>query len=125
MLGTTSEKHRKLIVVETMSLFGYGVRFVPLGCCKWFRIGVTSYTIVYISRWRSGEALRRDFLYMTKLESKFILTSYQSTLPRISSLKPVFQRDKDEQYILYTTRRETVSGVTLKSNLYVFLACNV
>ena len=117
MLGTTSEEHRKLIVVETMSLFGYGVRFVLLGCWRWFRIEVTSYSIVYLSRWRSGEALRRDFLYTTKLESKFILTSYQSNLPRISSLKPVFQRDKD--------RRETVSGVTLKSDLYVFLECSV
>ena len=81
MLGTTSEEHRTLIVVETMSLFGYGVRFVLFGCCKCFRIGVTSYSIVYLSRWRSGEALRRDFLYTTKLESKFILTSYQSTPP--------------------------------------------
>ena len=35
---------------------------------------------VYLLRWRSVEALRRDFLYTTKLESKFILTSYQSTL---------------------------------------------
>ena len=81
MLGTTSEEHRKLIVVETMSLFGYGVQFVLLGCCKCFRIGVTSSSIVYLSRWRSGEALRRDFLNTTKLESKFILTSYQSIPP--------------------------------------------
>ena len=81
MLGTTNEEHRKLISVETMSLFGYGARFVLLGCCKYFRIGITSYSIVYLSRWRSGEALRRDFLYTTKLESKFILTSFRSIPP--------------------------------------------
>ena len=81
MLGTTSEEHRKHIGVETVSLFGYGVRFVLLGCCKCFRIGITSYSIVYLSRWRSVEALWRDFLHTTKLESKFIITSYQSTPP--------------------------------------------
>ena len=81
MLGTTSGEHRTLTGVETVSLFGYGVRFVLLGCCKCFIIGITSYSIVYLSRWRSVEALRRDFLYTTKLESKFILTSYQSTPP--------------------------------------------
>ena len=96
MLGTTSEEHQKLIGDETMSLFGYGVRFVLLGCCKCFRIGITSYSIVYVLRWRSVEVLRRDFLYTTKLESKSILTSYQITPPRISSLKLVFHRDKYE-----------------------------
>ena len=81
MLGTTSGEHRKLTGVETVSLFGYGVRFVLLECCKCFIIGITSYSIVYLSRWRSVEALRRDFLYTTKLESKFILTSYQKSTP--------------------------------------------
>ena len=81
MLRTSNEEHRKLIGVETMSLFGYGVRFVLLGCCKCFRIGITSYSIVYLLRWRSVEALWRDFLYTLKLESKFILTSYRSTPP--------------------------------------------
>ena len=61
-----------------MSLLGYGVRFVLLGCYKGFRFGITSYSIVYLSRWRSGEARRRDFLYTTTLESKFILTFYWS-----------------------------------------------
>ena len=82
MLGTTNEEHWKVIGVETMSLFGYGVLFVLLGCCKCFKIEITSYSFVYLSRWRSGEALRRDFLYKSQLESKFILTSYQSTPPR-------------------------------------------
>ena len=45
--------------------------------------------------------------------------------PRISSLKSVFQRDKYEEYILHTTRRGPVSGVPLKSNLNVFLACSI
>ena len=38
MLGTANGEHRKLIGVETMSLFGYEVRFVLLGSCKCFRI---------------------------------------------------------------------------------------
>ena len=38
MLGTINVKHQKLIGVETMSLFGYEIRFVLLGCCKCFRI---------------------------------------------------------------------------------------
>ena len=38
MLGTTNGEHRKLIDVETVSLFGYEVRFVLLGYCKCFRI---------------------------------------------------------------------------------------
>ena len=37
------------------------------------------YSIVCLLRWHSVEALRRDFLYMTKLESKFVLASYRST----------------------------------------------
>ena len=45
--------------------------------------------------------------------------------PRMFSLKPVFQRHKYEEYILYTTRQGAVSGVTLKSDLYVSLACSV
>ena len=65
---------------------------------------------MWLSRWRYGEALWRGFL-----------TSYRSTPLRISSLKPVFQRDKYEEYILYTTGRGPVSGVPLKSNLYVLL----
>ena len=80
---------------------------------------------MYLSRWRSVEALRRDCLYTTKLESKLIFISYQSATPRISSLKPAFQRDKYEEYILYVIRQGAVSGVTLKSNIYVFLACSV
>ena len=48
MLGTTNGEHRKLIGVETMSLFGYKVRFVLLGCCKCFRIGITSYKDDYL-----------------------------------------------------------------------------
>ena len=41
------------------------------------------------------------------------------------NLKPVFQRDKYEEYILYTTRKGAVSGVTLKSDLYVSLAWSI
>ena len=37
MLNTTNKEHRKLIGVKTMSLFGYKVQFVLLGCCKCFR----------------------------------------------------------------------------------------
>ena len=70
MLGTANEKHWKLIGVETMPLFG----FVLLGCCKCFRIGITSYSIVYLSTARLSTRV-----YTTKLESKFILTSYRST----------------------------------------------
>ena len=78
-----------------------------------------------LSRWRYGEALRRDFLYTTKLESKFILPPTGIPPPDLESMKPVFQRDKYEEYILYTTRQEAVFGVTLKSDLYVFLACSI
>ena len=38
MLGTTNGEYRKLIDVITMSLFGYEVRFVLLGCRKCFKI---------------------------------------------------------------------------------------
>ena len=79
---------------------------------------------MWLSRWRYGEALRRDFLYTTNLESKFILRP-TGIPPRISSLKSVFQRNKYEEYILYTTRQGAVSGVTLKSDLYVFLTCSM
>ena len=54
------------------------------------------YSIVSLSRWPYGEALWRGFLYTTKLESKFILRPTGIPPPRISSLKPVFQRDKYE-----------------------------
>ena len=36
-------------------------------------------------------------------------------------MKPVFQRDRYEEYILYTTTQGAVSCVPLKSNLYVLL----
>ena len=70
------------------------------------------HSVMWLSHWRYGEALRRDFLYTTKSESKFILRP-NGIPPPISSLKPVFQR------------QGAVSGVTLKSDLYVFLACSV
>ena len=40
MPGTTNRKHRKLIGVNTMSLFGYGIQFVLycLESCQCFRI---------------------------------------------------------------------------------------
>ena len=64
--------------------------------------------------------------FYTRLSSRassfYVLPEYP---PRISSLKPVFQRDKYEEYILYTTRQGAVSGVTLKKDLYVFLACSI
>ena len=52
-------------------------------------------------------------VYVSPFKSKFGLTSYREN-PLGSLLD-----------ILYTTRGGAVSGVTLKSNLYVFLACSV
>ena len=126
MLGTTNEDDRNFIGVETMSLFGYGVRFVLLGCCKCFRIGITSYSIYYVSIalafCRGATAKLSIHDYAREQVRSYVLPENP---PRISSLKSVFQRDKYEEYILYTTKRGAVSGVTLKSNFYVFLACSV
>ena len=36
-------------------------------------LSIFHYSIIWLSRWRYGEALCRGFLYTTKLESKFIL----------------------------------------------------
>ena len=55
---------------------------------------------MWLSRWRYGEALRRDFLYTTKLESKFILDPTGIPSPE-------------------------GKGLTFKSGLYVFLACSI
>ena len=78
-----------------------------------------------LSRWRYGEALRQDFLYTTKLESKFILRPTGMPPPQISSLKPVFRRGKYEYYIQFTARRGTVSGVTLKQSLLFPSVCQM
>ena len=54
-------------------------------------------------------------IFYTRLSSRassiYVLPEYP---PQISSLKAVFQRDKYEEYILYTTRPGAVSGVTLE-----------
>ena len=158
MLGTTNGEHRKLIGVETMSLFGYKVWFVLLGRCKCFRIGIMSYKEDYLMYcptnkvvksmynevlaqaavpyqifptvlcdYRAGVMERRcGEAFYTRLSlrtSSFL--RHTGVPPRISSLKPVFQRDRYEQYILYTTRRGVVSGVPLKTSLYVFVACSI
>ena len=121
MLGTTTNgEHRKLIGVEIMSSFGYGIQILLSGVlpvsesslrvtvvciylvyyptnkvvksmyvcrCTCVACGTLSifhynmygtlsifhYSIMWLSRWRYGEALRRDFLCTTKLESKFII----------------------------------------------------
>ena len=43
--------------------------------------------------------------------SSYVLPEYS---PGISSLKPVFQRGKYEEYILYTMRQGVVSSMTLE-----------
>ena len=59
---------------------------------------------------RCGEALYTRL--SLRASSYYVLPEY--TPPRISSLKPVFQRGKYEEYILYMIRQGVVSGVTLK-----------
>ena len=149
MLGTTNGEHRKLIGVKTVSLFGYGVQFVLLGCCQCFRIWCaarptkSSKVCIAMHLWpamvpyqaltkilcgyRAGVLERRCgetfYTWLSSRASPFL--RYTGVPPQISSLKPVFQRGKYEEYILYTTRRGAVSGVTLKSSSYVFLACSI
>ena len=48
MLGTTNGEHQKLIGVKTMSLFQVQSMIVLLGCCKCFRIRITSYKEDYM-----------------------------------------------------------------------------
>ena len=79
-LGTTTNgEHRKLIGVKTF-VWERNTAFTVWSAAS-FRIKITSYSIVYLSRWRAVEALRRDCLYTTELESKLILISYPSTSP--------------------------------------------
>ena len=61
MLGTTNGEHRKLIGVETMSLFGYEVRFVLLGYCKCFRIGITSYKEDYMMYCSTNKVVKSTY----------------------------------------------------------------
>ena len=66
-----------------------------------------------------------DSHFVSLFLSKFGLTSYRTYLPR-SLVWNLFSKGiKYQEYILYATRRGAVSGITLKSNLYVFLACSV
>ena len=61
---------------------------------------------------RCGEA------FWTRLRSRASSFLRHTGEPlRISSLKPVFYRDKYEEYILCTTRKEAVYDVTLKRQL--------
>ena len=47
-------------------------------------------------------------------------------MARLFYVMPEYPPDfKYEEYILYTTRRGPVSGVPLKNNLNVFLACSL
>ena len=64
-------------------------------CVACGTLSIFHYSNMWLSCWRYGEALWRGFLYTTKLESKFILLLPEYP-PRISSLKPVFQRDTYE-----------------------------
>ena len=124
MQGTTNGEHRKLIGVETMSLFGCGVR---LYCWDAASVSESELRATVLCIYRTGVLERRyGETFYTRLSSRAssFLRPTGVPPPRISSLKPIFQRDKYEEYILYTTRRGAVSGVTLKSNLYGFLACS-
>ena len=49
------------------------VLYIPTCCVGCGTPLYFHYSVMWLSRWRYGEALRRDFLYTTKLESKFIL----------------------------------------------------
>ena len=58
-------------------------------CVACGTLSIFHYSIMWLSRWRYGEALRQDFLYTTKLESKFVLRPTGMPPPQISSLKSV------------------------------------
>ena len=67
---------------------------------------------------------RVDSHYVSPFESKFDLMTYRESPP--PELYPeTHRRNRYEERILYTTTRRAVPDVTLKSNLYVFLACSI
>ena len=66
---------------------------------------------------------RVDSYDVSPFDSKFGLRHTGSTSPDLWP-KTSFQKDRYGKYVLYSTRREAVSKVTLKRNVYVFLACS-
>ena len=79
MVRRTNGEHRKLIGVETMSLFGYKVWFVLLGCCKCFRIAITSYIddyLMYSPKTKSSNVCIAMHLRELRYPIKFSLQYY-------------------------------------------------
>ena len=124
MLGTTREEHRNLSVSRRClcsgteyGLYCWDAESVPESELR------SQYCVsiaLAFCRGATGRLSIHD--YASRASLFFVLPEYP---PRISSLKPVVQRDKYEEYILYTTRQGFVSGVTIKSDLYVFLVCSI
>ena len=70
------------------------------------------YVAIALALWR-GATTRRSIYDYTR--EQVHSTSNRNAPPQISSLKPFFPRNKYEYCILFTARRGTVSGVTLKT----------